>query len=78
MATFDDRLKTWSDKTLAKALQADKERRERFESTSGIPIERIYGPQGEYPDAIGMPGEFPFTRGIQPTMYRGRFWTMRQ
>jgi len=79
MATFDDRLKTWSEKTLAKALERDKERKERFESTSGIPVERIYGPAlGEYPDTIGMPGEYPFTRGIQPTMYRGRFWTMRQ
>ena len=79
MATFDDRLKTWSEKTLAKALAADKERKERFESTSGIPIERIYGPAaGEYADSVGMPAEFPFTRGIQPTMYRGRFWTMRQ
>jgi methylmalonyl-CoA mutase N-terminal domain/subunit len=78
MATYDERLKSWSDKTLAKALQADKERKERFETTSEIPIERLYGPAGEYPDSIGMPGEYPFTRGIQPTMYRGRLWTMRQ
>ena len=81
MATFEDRLKAWSEKSLAKALAADKERKETFETTSGIPVERVYGPRNgtEYPDAtLGMPGEYPFTRGIQPTMYRGRFWTMRQ
>ncbi len=48
---------------------------------SGIPVERIYEPKDEqtnYLNDLGFPGEFPFTRGIQPTMYRGRLWTMRQ
>ncbi len=58
------------------------ERRATFETTSGIPIARRYTPAetGPFdPDRdLGEPGEFPFTRGIQPTMYRGRFWTMRQ
>jgi methylmalonyl-CoA mutase N-terminal domain/subunit len=53
------------------------ERRERFETTDGIEIERLYGPAQDS-DSLGVPGEFPFTRGIHPTMYRGRLWTMRQ
>ncbi|HXH28134.1 MAG TPA: methylmalonyl-CoA mutase family protein, partial [Candidatus Polarisedimenticolia bacterium] len=58
------------------------ERRGRFELDSGIPIERLYTPldtQAIDPGAdLGLPGRYPFTRGVQPTMYRGRFWTMRQ
>jgi methylmalonyl-CoA mutase N-terminal domain/subunit len=58
------------------------ERKEKFTTLSGLPIERLYTEQnlaGWNPeDALGYPGEFPFTRGIYPTMYRGRFWTMRQ
>ncbi|HRE28869.1 MAG TPA: methylmalonyl-CoA mutase family protein [Anaerolineales bacterium] len=54
-----------------------KERKERFETSSGIPLDRVYGP-AEPPEALGRPGEHPYTRGIQPTMYRGRLWTMRQ
>ncbi len=53
------------------------ERRERFETSSGIEIGPLQGP--EVPDPrLGFPGEPPFTRGVQPNMYRGRFWTMRQ
>ncbi len=79
MATFDEKFQQWSQGTLAEALEKNGERRERFESTSGIPMDRIYGPaRGEYPENLGLPGDYPFTRGIQPTMYRGRFWTMRQ
>ncbi len=48
-----------------------------FFTASGIPVEAIYGPPKE-PPALGDPGEFPFVRGIHPTMYRGRLWTMRQ
>ena len=53
-----------------------RERRDRFATVSDLPVERIYGHDrhGE----LGRPGEFPFTRGVYPTMYRGRFWTMRQ
>jgi methylmalonyl-CoA mutase N-terminal domain/subunit len=58
------------------------ERKEKFTSLSGLPIDRLYTEQnlaGWNPeDALGYPGEFPYTRGIYPTMYRGRFWTMRQ
>jgi len=61
-----------------------KERKERFETSSGIPLDRVYVPldrvygPAEPPEALGRPGEHPYTRGIQPTMYRGRLWTMRQ
>jgi len=54
-----------------------KERKDRFETSSGIPLERAFGLAGP-PATPGSPGEYPFTRGIQPTMYRGRLWTMRQ
>jgi methylmalonyl-CoA mutase N-terminal domain/subunit len=57
------------------------ERQERFETLSGIQADGVYAPDGEdlnYLNDLGFPGEFPFTRGIQPTMYRGRLWTMRQ
>src|SRR5437870_3345608 len=52
--------------------------RKRFETPSGIELKQSYGPGFERPDEIGLPGEFPYTRGIQPTMYRGKLWTMRQ
>src|SRR6266403_788870 len=59
-----------------------KERRERFSTASGLPLERLYTQEdlaGRDPEtSIGFPGEFPYTRGIYPTMYRGRLWTMRQ
>src|SRR5213594_742728 len=58
------------------------ERKEKFTTLSGLPIERLYTEEnlaGWNPeDALGYPGEFPYIRGIYPTMYRGRFWTMRQ
>jgi methylmalonyl-CoA mutase N-terminal domain/subunit len=58
------------------------ERKEQFTTLSGIPIERVYSQDSfvdsETEESIGYPGEYPFTRGIYPTMYRGRFWTMRQ
>jgi methylmalonyl-CoA mutase N-terminal domain/subunit len=58
------------------------DRKERFTTLSGLPLERLYSAENiaaENPQtSIGYPGEFPYTRGIYPTMYRGRFWTMRQ
>src|SRR5437870_2038679 len=59
-----------------------KERRERFTTPSGIPLERLYTEESlgrwEPEEALGYPGEVPYTRGIYPSMYRGRLWTMRQ
>jgi len=58
------------------------ERQEHFTTLSGLPIDRLYTadhpPASDPESSIGYPGEFPYTRGIYPTMYRGRFWTMRQ
>ncbi|MEK7233398.1 MAG: methylmalonyl-CoA mutase family protein, partial [Elusimicrobiota bacterium] len=54
------------------------ETRPEFPTPSGIDILRYYGPDTVTPGEIGRAGEFPFTRGIQKTMYRGRLWTMRQ
>jgi methylmalonyl-CoA mutase N-terminal domain/subunit len=64
------------------ARQRPPERRERFETSSGAEVARFYVPEDlsdwDYREKLGFPGEYPFTRGIQPTMYRGRLWTMRQ
>jgi methylmalonyl-CoA mutase N-terminal domain/subunit len=58
------------------------ERKKRFVTISGEPVERLYSAESlndwQTVEALGFPGEFPYTRGIYPTMYRGRFWTMRQ
>lgn len=57
------------------------ERKPKFETLSGIEVKRVYTPDNgvqKYNDELGFPGEYPFTRGVQATMYRGRFWTMRQ
>jgi len=78
----DEGKRAWTERLVAPALGRHPERRERFESTSGVEIDRLYTPEDaaglDYERDLGYPGEFPFTRGIQPTMYRGRFWTMRQ
>ncbi|HEX6042110.1 acyl-CoA mutase large subunit family protein [Longimicrobium sp.] len=74
--------RSWTERLVTPALGKHPERREHFESTSGVKIDRLYTPGDaaalDYDRDLGYPGEFPFTRGIQPTMYRGRFWTMRQ
>lgn len=73
--------KRWSDK-LEPTLTKRPERKAEFINISGIPIKRVYDPTDmndfDFLRDIGLPGEFPFTRGVQPTMYRGRLWTMRQ
>ena len=80
--TLETARKEWEEKKLKPALERLPERRERFETGSGIPVNRLYTPEDTSdidPDAdIGLPGQYPFTRGIRPTMYRGRLWTMRQ
>ena len=72
----------WEKTTVEKVIQKYPERKERFETSFGEEIERLYTPldiaELDYERDLGFPGEFPFTRGVQPTMYRGRFWTMRQ
>jgi methylmalonyl-CoA mutase N-terminal domain/subunit len=72
----------WRSGPRAKAVAGAPERRDEFETSSGIPIADLYAPADlagfEEARDLGRPGEFPFTRGVQPTMYRSRFWTMRQ
>ena len=73
----------WEAETLNSSLARRPERREAFETASGIPAERLYTPadgvsEDDYSERLGMPGEYPYTRGVQPTTYRGRLWTMRQ
>jgi methylmalonyl-CoA mutase, N-terminal domain len=79
--TIQELYKKWQETTLKKSLDKFKERREHFEASSGIEIPRVSLPAEEIPDyqeKLGFPGEYPYTRGVQPTMYRSRFWTMRQ
>jgi len=74
-------LEAWIRETLEPALAQQPERRPAFETSSGIPLERVYLPDSideAYLARLGFPGDYPFTRGVQPTMYRGRLWTMRQ
>jgi len=73
--------KKWSDK-LEGQLAKRPERKAEFTNTSGISLKRVCTPLDaadfDYMKELGLPGEYPFTRGVQPTMYRGRLWTMRQ
>lgn len=72
----------WIEKTLIPALRRAPERQQKFQTGSGLTILPVYTPEDisdfDYLDRLGYPGEYPFTRGVQPTMYRGRLWTMRQ
>ena len=81
MTTIGDKKKQWQTEAVEPLLKRFPERKEIFETTSGIPVDRLYAPAQDdptYAEKLGFPGEFPFTRGVQPTMYRGRYWTMRQ
>jgi len=74
----------WEQTTLAKALEKGPERRKDFTTLSNQKVERLYDGSDlarvgfDYERDLGYPGEFPYTRGVQPTMYRGKLWTMRQ
>ena len=74
--------RAWERKILEPGEGASSELKERFETVSGSRIERLYTPEDaanlDYTEDLGNPGEFPFTRGVYPTMYRGRQWTRRQ
>ena len=76
----EERLK-WEDQILSKFTEKG-ERKDSFESPSGIPLKHVYGPEDiqniNYLEDLGFPGTPPFTRGVYPNMYRGRVWTMRQ
>src|ERR1700730_11326101 len=78
--SFQEAYQEWRDKTEA-LMKRFPEQKEAFKSSSSIEIDRLYLPETldeSYMCKIGFPGEYPYTRGIQPTMYRARNWTMRQ
>ena len=72
--------KSWEENLLKKTLTRFPERKKSFSTESGVEIDRLYLPEEnfDYLNKLGFPGQYPFTRGVQPTSYRGRFWTMRQ
>jgi methylmalonyl-CoA mutase N-terminal domain/subunit len=82
MSDWKTELARWRKNVFEKATARAPERKPRFETSSGVALEPVYGPEvfpeSEAPSRLGFPGEYPFTRGVQPTMYRGRLWTMRQ
>ncbi|PKO06863.1 MAG: methylmalonyl-CoA mutase [Chloroflexi bacterium HGW-Chloroflexi-3] len=76
---LEARKKQWEQDVLHPIINKYPERKQNFFTTSNIPVPNVALPNdADYVEQIGFPGEFPFTRGVQPTMYRGRLWTMRQ
>jgi methylmalonyl-CoA mutase N-terminal domain/subunit len=78
---LENEFSRWKKQTLEPALEHFPERKPDFQTTSGIPIPRVLTPADEdanYLEQLGFPGDYPYTRGVQPSMYRGRLWTMRQ
>ena len=85
MTKMEEAREEWERETLGPVLAKFPERQECFETSSGIPLERVYLPEdltdeqaAAYLAEVNLPGDYPYTRGVQPTMYRGRLWTMRQ
>ena len=80
MKNIDQRKKEWETKTLKGVLAKSPERKLEYKTDSDILIDRLYVPVEEfdYLEKLGFPGQYPFLRGVQPTAYRGKFWTMRQ
>ena len=77
--TLNDELHKWEENILRPMISRFAERKANFETSSGIPMPCVGIPgEVDYMERQGFPGDYPFTRGIQPTMYRGRLWTMRQ
>jgi len=81
MKKIKNSLGQWENTTLKKVLDRSSEREEAFKTESGIPVKRLYTPLDlediDYESELGFPGQYPYTRGVYPTMYRGRLWTMR-
>ncbi|MBI4573153.1 MAG: methylmalonyl-CoA mutase, partial [candidate division NC10 bacterium] len=79
MSDMNDARRRWEEATLGRALKKTGERQAEFRTRSGLPVERLYlPPDAPSAERLGFPGEYPYTRGIHPTMYRGQFWTIRQ
>ena len=72
----------WLEGLYARSVERVSERDYPFETSDGAPVDPVYAPDDvdgqQYLEQLGFPGEYPYTRGVQPTMYRGRLWTMRQ
>ncbi|MCY0859093.1 MAG: methylmalonyl-CoA mutase family protein [Sulfolobaceae archaeon] len=78
---INDAYQQWVDNVLKKWVEKHPLRKKKFQTASGIEIKDLYTPldvRGDYLEKLGFPGQYPFTRGIYPTMYRGRLWTIRQ
>lgn len=75
-------IKQWDEEVVKKSLARFPERKEKFTTGSNMEVDRLYTPvdvsEMDYNEDLGLPGEYPYTRGVQSTMYRGRLWTMRQ
>ncbi len=78
-SAYREEHRRWEEETLAPALKRSPEREEEFRTLGGIPVGRLYTPLNSPvdPEQLGYPGQFPYTRGVHPTMYRGRVWSMR-
>ena len=78
---FRDKAAQWDDKVNTQVAKRP-ERKKEFTTVSGVPLKRVYWPWDtdgfDMEKDLNFPGSYPFTRGVQPTLYRGRFWTMRQ
>ena len=81
VARIEEETRRWEETTLRKSLERFPERREEFVTASSAPVKRLYTPADvadlDYERDLGLPGEYPFTRGVHATMYRGKLWTMR-
>lgn len=78
MADTTQEFARWSSTTYQKAKQQNAERFGEFQTLGELPVDPLYVPQPQDPEALGLPGQYPYTRGVQPNMYRGKLWTMRQ
>src|SRR5688572_20901159 len=82
MTDLQDQRQRWERETYQPTKARTPERKERFKTSSGIEMPPLYTPDEDEAEhlisEVGFPGEYPYTRGVQPTMYRGRLWTMRQ
>ena len=77
--SLKEKKQLWEEKTLKPLLSKYPERKAEFSTSSSIPVPRLLVEKEiDYGKDLGLPGEYPYTRGVQPTMFRGRFWTMRQ
>ncbi|MBI5252441.1 MAG: methylmalonyl-CoA mutase [Desulfomonile tiedjei] len=82
MDKIREKMASWEESTLKRALSGSGERKDVFTTDSGIPVKNVYTPldlEGmDYSHDLSFPGDYPYTRGVYPSMYRGRLWTMRQ